>query len=114
MANPENSEDWQNGGMDEIHGEDKIMPIAIVGMGCRFPQDATSPENLWDMLLRKQSAQSDVPIERFNVDGFHHPDSDRSGTVSHKSRRNKIELTNAVQLDVQQSWLFPERRHFCI
>jgi hypothetical protein len=60
---------------------DKSMPIAIVGMGCRFPQDATDPEKLWDMILRKQSACSQVPSDRFNVDAFYHPDSDRNGMV---------------------------------
>jgi hypothetical protein len=63
---------------------EKLMPIAIVGMGCRFPQDATSPEKLWDMILRKQSARSDIPIDRFNVNAFYHPDSDRNGMVSTK------------------------------
>jgi hypothetical protein len=63
---------------------DKLMPIAIVGMGCRLPQDATSPEKLWDMILRKQSARSDIPSDRFNVDAFYHPDSDRNGMVSAK------------------------------
>jgi Beta-ketoacyl synthase, N-terminal domain len=61
---------------------DKSMPIAIVGMGCRFPQDATSPEKLWNMIMRKQSALSDVPSDRFNIDAFYHPDSDRNGMVS--------------------------------
>jgi hypothetical protein len=63
---------------------DKLMPIAIVGMGCRFPQDATSPEKLWDMILRKESGRSDIPSDRFNVDAFYHPDSDRNGMVSAK------------------------------
>lgn len=60
------------------------MPIAIVGMGCRFPQDATSPEKLWDMILRKQSARTDIPSDRFNVDAFYHPDSDRNGMMSNR------------------------------
>lgn len=60
---------------------DKLMPIAIVGIGCRFPQDATSPEKLWDMMLGKRSARSDIPSNRFNVEAFYHPDSVRNGLV---------------------------------
>lgn len=71
----------QNKDANKILERDKAMPIAIVGIGCRFPQDASSPENLWDMLLQKKSALTNIPAERFNVNGFHHPDSDRIGTV---------------------------------
>jgi len=60
---------------------DSLMPIAIVGMGCRFPQDATNPEKLWNMVLHKQSAWSEIPSDRFNIDAFYHPDSDRNGMV---------------------------------
>lgn len=63
-------------------GEDKCMPIAIVGMGCRFPQEATSPEKLWEMLYEKRHARTEVPGDRFNGEGFYHPDGDRSGSVS--------------------------------
>ena len=63
-------------------GEDKSMPIAIVGMGCRFPQEATSPEKLWEMLYNKRHARTEVPKDRFNVESFYHPDADRSGSVS--------------------------------
>lgn len=69
-------------GVQEGEGEDKSMPIAIVGMGCRFPQEATSPEKLWEMLYNKRHARTDVPKDRFNVEAFYHPDADRSGSVS--------------------------------
>jgi Beta-ketoacyl synthase, N-terminal domain len=74
----------------KLEESDKLMPIAIVGMGCRFPQDATSPERLYDMILRKQSARSDIPSDRFNVDAFYHPDSDRNGMVSNKTKLEAI------------------------
>lgn len=36
-----------------IH-EDKSMPIAIVGMACRLPGEATSPDKLWKLCAEKQ------------------------------------------------------------
>jgi acyl transferase domain-containing protein len=56
--------------------------IAVIGIACRFPGDATSPEKLWEVLSRSESAWSEIPKERFNIDGFYHPDSKRQGSVS--------------------------------
>jgi acyl transferase domain-containing protein len=64
----------------------ETMPIAIVGLGCRLPGGATSPEKLWDLLIRKQSARTETPRERFNIDAFYHPDGDKNGTVSKTGR----------------------------
>lgn len=60
--------------------------IAIVGLACRLPGEATSEKNLWDEVLAKgKSTWSEFPSSRFNVDGFHHPDNQRQGSVSHAS-----------------------------
>jgi acyl transferase domain-containing protein len=64
-----------------VQEQDKLEPIAIVGIGCRFPDDATSPEKFWEMLMQKHSARRDIPPERFNIDSFYHPEPDRNGTV---------------------------------
>ncbi|KAI0153141.1 hypothetical protein GGR57DRAFT_146248 [Xylariaceae sp. FL1272] len=58
------------------------MPIAIVGIGCRLPGGASSAEKFWDLLLKKQSARSNTPPDRFNVDGFYHPNGDKNGTMN--------------------------------
>jgi hypothetical protein len=58
------------------------VPIAIVGMSCRFPGDATSPEKLWQLCANAKSAWSEVPSERWNKNAFYHPDGGRIGTVS--------------------------------
>ena len=58
------------------------MPIAIVGMSCRFPGDATSPEKLWKLCADGRSAWSQIPSERFNMESFYHPQETNSGTVS--------------------------------
>ncbi|KAF1829663.1 hypothetical protein BDW02DRAFT_138335 [Decorospora gaudefroyi] len=66
------------------HEYPKPMPIAIIGFGLRFPGDVTSGQKLWDMLVKKKSARTDVPPDRYNVDAFYHPDGDRFGTCNNR------------------------------
>ncbi|TQN73231.1 Highly reducing polyketide synthase SAT13 [Colletotrichum shisoi] len=56
--------------------------IAIIGMACRFPGNATSPEKLWEMMAQKESAWSEFPEDRLNIDGYYHPSGDRQGSIS--------------------------------
>ncbi|KAI1660867.1 polyketide synthase [Daldinia decipiens] len=57
-------------------------PPCIVGMACRLPGDIRSPSDLWDFLLKQKSAQGPVPPERYNIDGFYHPQGNRSGATN--------------------------------
>ncbi|KAK3399711.1 putative polyketide synthase [Sordaria brevicollis] len=56
---------------------DSNMPIAIIGMSCRFAGDVDSPSKLWDLLAEGKSAWSEIPKDRFNIDGFHHPNFEK-------------------------------------
>ncbi len=47
-------------------------PIAIVGVGCRFP-GANSPAAFWDLLKNGVDAITEVPPDRFDIDAFYHP-----------------------------------------
>lgn len=68
--------------MESRHPEaDGTDPIAVVGLGCRFPGTATSPEALWEMLVNGESAWSEFPEDRMNMKAHYHPDSRRQGTV---------------------------------
>ncbi|RSM18065.1 hypothetical protein CDV31_003164 [Fusarium ambrosium] len=56
--------------------------IAVVGIGLRFPGDASSPEGLWKVLERGESQWSEFPKDRLNIDGYYHPSGDRQGSIS--------------------------------
>ena len=46
---------------------DAAEPIAIIGIGCRFPGDADSPEKFWDLLCQGRSAIGAVPAGRVEL-----------------------------------------------
>jgi acyl transferase domain-containing protein/acyl carrier protein len=47
-----------------------FAPIAIVGMGCRFPKGLESMEALWSALCNRQSAIDTVPPNRWTADRY--------------------------------------------
>lgn len=57
-------------------------PVAVVGIGCRFPGDVDDPAAFWELLRSGTEAVGDVPAERWDVDAFYHPDPDHPGTMS--------------------------------
>ena len=65
--------------------EEGVMPIAIVGMSCRFPGGASDVEKFWGLVAEGRSAWSRIPENRFNVDAFYHSDGSRTNTVSSRA-----------------------------
>jgi acyl transferase domain-containing protein/acyl-CoA synthetase (AMP-forming)/AMP-acid ligase II/thioesterase domain-containing protein/acyl carrier protein len=56
-------------------------PIAIVGLGCRFPA-ADGPEEFWRLLRDGVDAVREVPPERFNVAALYDPDPAAAGKLT--------------------------------
>jgi acyl transferase domain-containing protein/acyl carrier protein len=46
-------------------------PIAILGAGCRFPGNISNLEALWDALVARVDAITDIPANRWNIDRFY-------------------------------------------
>jgi hypothetical protein len=41
--------------------------VAVIGLSLRFPQDASSPAEFWNMLMEGKSARTEVPKDRYHV-----------------------------------------------
>ena len=56
-------------------------PIAVVGIGCRFP-GAPNPAAYWRLLSEGREAIRDVPADRWDVNAWYDPDPDAPGKIS--------------------------------
>ncbi|HRI53605.1 MAG TPA: beta-ketoacyl synthase N-terminal-like domain-containing protein, partial [Pseudomonadota bacterium] len=56
-------------------------PVAIVGIGCRYPGGIDSPAAFWRLLDAGLDATSEVPAERWDVDALYDPDPDAVGKM---------------------------------
>jgi myxalamid-type polyketide synthase MxaB len=57
-------------------------PIAVVGIGCRFPGGASTPGALWRLLIEGQDAIREVPADRWDIEKYFDPDPEAPGKMS--------------------------------
>ncbi len=50
-------------------------------MSCRFAGDVDNPDKLWQLLSEGRSAWSEIPKDRFNLDGVYHPNFEKLNGV---------------------------------
>ena len=60
---------------------ERSEPIAIIGMGCRFP-GANDPAHLWRLLRDGEDAIRPVPESRWKNADYYNPDPDAPGKIS--------------------------------
>jgi acyl transferase domain-containing protein len=62
----------------------KTEPIAVIGLGCRFPR-ADDPDALWRLLRDGVDAVATVPGDRWDADAYFDPNPDAPGKMYTKS-----------------------------
>ena len=76
----------------------KREPIAIVGVGCRFPGGSQDPEAFWRFLREGRDAVREVPADRWNIDDYYDP---HPGTPGKMYTRNGAFLDRVDLFDPQ-------------
>src|SRR5687768_7815698 len=57
-------------------------PVAVVGLGLRFPGGADSPEAYWALLRDGVDAVTEVPADRWDAAARYDPDPDAPGKIA--------------------------------
>src|SRR6185295_8895645 len=56
-----------------------VEPVAVVGLGCRLPGQANTPDAYWTLLQQGVDAVTEVPLERWNAEAIFDLDPDVAG-----------------------------------
>ena len=60
---------------------DTHMPIAIVGIGCRFPGGVRDVASFWRLLIDGVDAITEIPPSRFDIDAYYDPKPGTRGRI---------------------------------
>ena len=74
---------------EQFDGNDVLAaePIAVIGLGCRFPGGADTPEAYWQLLVDGVDAVRQVPPDRWDIDAYYDADPYAPGTTNSRSGR---------------------------
>jgi len=65
----------------EMMERSRSEAIAIIGMGCRFPGNANTPESFWELLSNGKDSVREIPLERWDIDSYYDPNPDTPGKM---------------------------------
>ena len=94
-----------------------VCPIAVIGIGCRFPGSADDWESFWKLLADGRSGIREIPADRWNSDRYYHTDPSipdamitrGGGFVDNLDKFDArfwgITPREARRMDPQQRWL---------
>ncbi len=66
--------------VDELEAQ-RAEPIALVGIGLRFPGGARTPQAFWELLRAGTDAIEDIPPERWDIDAYFDADYSAAGKM---------------------------------
>ncbi|ESZ98068.1 hypothetical protein SBOR_1599 [Sclerotinia borealis F-4128] len=73
------------------------IPIAVIGLACRFPGGIHDAESLWEVLIQGKSTWSDIPADRYDWRSFYHPT--RGSRSAHSARGGYFLNSNIAEFD---------------
>ncbi len=60
---------------------EKSEPLAVIGIGCRFPGGANDPRTFWELLRDGRSVTAEAPPDRWDNGDFFDPNPDAPGKI---------------------------------
>ena len=66
--------------LDAVERE-RHEPIAVVGLACRYPGGADTPDAYWQVLKDGIDAVGPIPADRWSIDEYYDPDQDAPGKM---------------------------------
>ncbi|KAL7814030.1 polyketide synthase [Trichoderma gracile] len=95
--------DWameDEGTPEQPHGNSSLpqnSKLAIVGMSCRMPGGADSPEQFWELLMEGVDTLSIVPADRFDVDAHFDPNGEMDNDAEQTDPMQRLALVTAYE-----------------
>jgi len=82
--------------------QSRPVPIAIIGVGLRFPGCGDDPEQFWRMIAEGRDAVTAVPPDRWDGDAFYAPGSTVQGKINtrHAAFLDDVKRFDAAFFDI--------------
>ncbi len=90
-------------------------PIAVIGLGCRFPGGSDRPEAFWEILSNGMEGRSEIPKDRWDIDTYYDPDPNTPGKMytRYGNFLNQVDRFDPQFFGIsprEANWLDPQQR----